>query len=42
MMMVQVFGPTMPSTTSPDDAWNLRTAASVFGPKSPSIDVGGW
>ncbi len=26
---------TMPSTTSPWSPWNSRTAASVFGPKSP-------
>jgi hypothetical protein len=28
--------PTMPSATRLTDAWNARTAASVFGPKMPS------
>src|SRR5690348_14540152 len=31
-----VFGPTMPSATSPFEDWNCFTAPVVFGPKSPS------
>jgi len=31
----QVRGPTTPSTTSREAAWNARTAASVLGPNGP-------
>ncbi len=34
---VHVLGPTIPSAVSPFAAWNCLTAASVPGPKSPSV-----
>ncbi len=33
----QVRGPRIPSTASSLSVWNVRTAAVVFGPKTPSV-----
>src|SRR5262245_30168541 len=38
--LLQVIGPTMPSTTSPFACWKSRTAWSVFAPKVPSTSAG--